>query len=87
MSYVSEESTRREIIDALCKYWEDKLHMRDMPYNSDYAKLNKSMSVSKREFKSILRKYMTSTRTKDIIKHEILKAVCEDRFRWIYHNG
>jgi len=78
LSYVSEESTRREIIDTLCKYWEDKLHMRDMPYNSDYAKLNKSMSVSKREFKSILRKYMTSTTTKDIIKHEILKAVCEN---------
>ena len=78
LSHVSEESTRREIIDVLCKYWENKLHMRDMPYNSDYAKLNKSMSVSKREFKSILRKYMTSTTTKDIIKHEILKAVCED---------
>jgi len=30
LSYVSEESTRREIIDTLCKYWEDKLHMRDM---------------------------------------------------------
>ena len=56
LSYVSEESTRREIIDVLCKYWENKLHMRDMPYSSDYAKLNKSMSVSKREFKSILRK-------------------------------
>ena len=78
LSYVSEESTRREIIDVLCKYWENKLHMRDMPYSSDYAKLNKSMSVSKREFKSILRKYMNTTSTKDIIKHEILKAVCED---------
>ncbi len=78
LSYVSEESTRREIIDVLCKYWENKLNKKDMVFNAEYAQLNKSMSDSKREFKSILRKYMKSTTTKDIIKHEILKAVCED---------
>jgi len=78
LSYVSEESTRREIIDVLCKYWENRIDKKDMPFNSEYAKLNKSMSNSKREFKSILRKYMTGISTKDIIKHEILKAVCED---------
>ena len=78
LSYVSEESTRREIIDVLCKYWENKIDKKDMPFNSEYSKLNKSMSTSKREFKSILRKYMAGTSTKDVIKHEILKAVCED---------
>ena len=47
LSYVSEESTRREIIDVLCKYWENKIDKKDMPFNSEYSKLNKSMSTSK----------------------------------------
>ena len=78
LSYVTEEETRRELIDVLCKYWEAKIEKTDMPYNTEFCSLSKTMSDSKREFKRIIKKYMKSVSTKDIIKHEILKSVCEN---------
>ena len=78
LSDISSEDTRREIIDALCKYWEAKIDRADSPYNSNYSKLTKDMSQSKREFKKIVKKHMPSQSPKDVIKEEILKAVCEE---------
>ena len=34
LANVYDESTRREIIDNLCKYWECKLEQKDLPFNN-----------------------------------------------------
>jgi len=78
LSYVSDENTRRELIDVLCKFWEAKLNRNEMPYNSKYSSLTKEMSQSKREFKKLLKNYMPSLSPKDVIKQEILNLVCEE---------
>ena len=79
LSMVKEEETRRQIIDTLCKYWEDKLDRNGMPFNSDYAKLTKNMSSHKREFKDILNKYMVNVGPKEILKRHITRLVCEEQ--------
>jgi len=78
ISDISNEDTRRALIDELCKYWEAKIDRSEMPYNSNYCKLTKEMSESKRAFKKIVKKHMPSQSPKDVIKEEILKAVCEE---------
>ena len=77
LSYVDDENTRREIIDILCKYWEAKIEKKGMPFNSEYSRLTKDMTNTKREFKRVLKNHMKHTTQKDIIKHHITKAVCE----------
>jgi len=77
LSYVDDENTRREIIDVLCKYWEAKIEKKGMPFNSEYSRLTKGMTNTKREFKRILKSHMKTTTQKDIIKHHITKIVCE----------
>lgn len=78
LSTITNEDTRRDIVDVLCKYWEAKIDRTDMPYNSNYSQMTKQMSQSKREFKKIVKNYMPSQSPKDVIKEEILKAVCEE---------
>ena len=78
LSYVNDESTRRELIDVLCKYWEARVEKDGMPFNSEYSKLTKNMTNSKREFKRVLKKHMKTTTQKDIIKYHITSIVCED---------
>jgi len=75
---IYDEPTRREIIDNLCKYWESKLEQKDLPFNGEYAKLNKEMSQSKRDFKSIIRKQSTTVGMKAKIKESIIKSVCDN---------
>ena len=79
LSMVKEEETRRQIIDALCKYWEDKLERNGMPFNSEYAKLTKNMTSHKKEFKDILNKYMINVGPKEILKRHITRLVCEEQ--------
>lgn len=78
LSYIHEEDIRRSLIDELCKHWEAKLDRKDTPYNSDYSQLSRAMKSSKRSFNSIIKKYMTNISSKEVIKHHILKSVCED---------
>jgi len=78
LSYVTDETTRREMIDSLCKYWEAKLDRQGLSFNKDYARLSKQMVVNKKAFKKSLKDYMLGVSPKDIIKQEIMKAVCEE---------
>ena len=78
LSYIHDENTRRDAIDSLCKYWEARLDRAEMPYNSDYSSLTKEMTNSKKEFKKIIKEHMPSISPKDVIKQEILHAVCEE---------
>lgn len=47
---------RREVIDALCKYWEAELEQKGMAYSAEYSQLSKQMSLAKREFRDCLKK-------------------------------
>lgn len=47
---------RREVIDALCKYWEAELEQKGMAYCAEYSQLSKQMSLAKREFRDCLKK-------------------------------
>ena len=78
LSYIHDENTRRDAIDSLCKYWEARLDRAEIPYNSDYSSLTKEMTNSKKEFKKIIKEHMPSISPKDVIKQEILHAVCEE---------
>ena len=78
LSYIHDENTRREALDSLCKYWEARLDREESPYNSRYSSLTKEMTNSKKEFKKIIKEHMPSIGPKDIIKQEILHAVCEE---------
>jgi len=78
LSYVTEETVRRDMIDSLCKYWEAKLDRKDLSFNKEYARLSKEMVASKKSFKKSLKNYMLGVSSKDVIKQEILKAVCEE---------
>tara|TARA_R110000824_G_scaffold35603_2_gene111401 strand:- start:21268 stop:22638 length:1371 start_codon:yes stop_codon:yes gene_type:complete len=77
LSYIHEEDIRRSLIDELCKHWEAKLDRNDTPYNSDYSQLSKTMKSSKRSFRATVKKYMANVSNKEVIKHHILKSVCE----------
>jgi len=78
LSYINDENTRRKIIDVLCKYWEAKIDKNEIGYNSDFAKLSKEMTSSKREFKQLIKKHMKSINKKEIIKHSIVSLVSEE---------
>lgn len=80
LSMVSDERTRRQIVDSLCKYWEARLDRKEMPYNSDYARLTKEMTSSKKEFKDLLNKRVSSIfDPKELIKKHIVEIVCEEQ--------
>ena len=78
LSYVNDETTRREIVDTLCKYWECKLERKDMNYSQTYCTLSKEMTKTKRKFKSQIKKHMKSFDNKEIIKQNIVQLVSED---------
>tara|TARA_R110001583_G_scaffold928_3_gene8074 strand:- start:1 stop:1950 length:1950 start_codon:yes stop_codon:yes gene_type:complete len=68
---------RRNVIDALCKYWEAELDQKNMPYNKEYATLHKEMSNAKREFRKTLKDVKKTLREET--NEFILKQVCENQ--------
>jgi hypothetical protein len=78
LSTVTDENTRRELIDVLCKYWESKLNVEDLDFSGEYANLTKSMAKDKRKFKQILKRHMIPVNQKDIISSHIIKAVSDE---------
>ena len=81
LSKIDDENTRREIVDCLCKYWESKLDRRHLGFSSEYSKISKDMTQTKKEFKNIVkthRGYLKNWSEKDEIKKHILYYVCEE---------
>ena len=79
LSLIKDEDTRREVVDTLCKYWEARVERNGMPYNSDYARLSKEMSVTKREVKSTIKQYVVNIGPKELIKRHIVRLVTEEQ--------
>jgi len=73
-------SSRREVIDALCKYWEAEIEQKDMAYGKDYASLSKTMSLAKRDFRGCISKITDQSLNKSKKQKQeefIIKMVCE----------
>jgi len=72
---------RREVIDALCKYWEAETEQKDMVYGKEYASLAKTMVSAKRNFRDCIAKVSNQSITKSKRERQrdfILKTVCEN---------
>ena len=79
LSLIHDASTRRDIVDTLCKYWESRLDRDGMAYGEEYAKLSKDMTNSKRKVNSRIRKYVVNIGPKELIKRHIVKLVSEEQ--------
>ena len=72
---------RRNIIDAICKYWESDLKKTDMVYSKEYAQLEKECRVAKRDYKKQIKNISDQSITKSkkarimsFIESEIIKS-------------
>ena len=55
LSKIQDIDTKRQVIDSLCKYWEHKLEIKDMPLNKQYISISKEMTSAKKDFKRIIK--------------------------------
>lgn len=77
---IKDVDTRREIVDTLCKFWELDLERKETGYTSNYSKLSKEMTKTKKEFRTIVKSINNSNIKKSLkIQSEefILNKVCE----------
>jgi len=72
---------RRDIIDAICKYWECDLNKTDMVYSKEYAQLEKECRIAKRDYKKQIKNISDQSITKSkkerilsFIESEIIKS-------------
>ena len=73
--------SRRNVIDALCKYWEAEIEQKDMVYCQDYAILSKTMTSAKKEFRDCIAKISDQSLNKSKKQRQeefIIKMVCEN---------
>ena len=70
--------SRIQLIDQLCKYWEADIESRDCAYNQHFAKMQKQMKESKKEFKRLLKEVQLGYSPKNAISEHIVKMVCSD---------
>jgi hypothetical protein len=78
LNSITSEKQKRQVVDILCKYWEAKLEIKDLPYNSEYSKLSKNMSSLKKQFTSVMKETPHTYSPKETIKKSILEAVCDN---------
>ena len=82
LSKIEDENTRRNIIDSLCKYWEEKLNQKQLGFEKGHGQIAKNMSSAKKQFKSIIKKHKGSFKNwseKETIKKHILYEVCDNQ--------
>ena len=72
---------RRNIIDAICKYWESDLKKEGMVYSKEYAQLEKECRIAKRDYKQQIKSITDQSITKSkkerimsFIESEIIKS-------------
>jgi len=53
--YIKDKNTRVEIIDSLCKVWENDLERKGLDFGDDYHNLTKEIKNGKSEFKKIIK--------------------------------
>ena len=71
---------RRNLVDILCKIWENDLDMKDIKYTQEYAKLFKQSKTYKKEFTTLLKNISHQSirkSNKELIKDNIIAKVIE----------
>lgn len=78
---INSVNDRRNIIDAVCKYWEGDLKKTDMVYSKEYAQLEKECRLAKRDYKKQIKNITDQSITKSkkerilsFIESEIIKS-------------
>lgn len=74
--------TRRETVEALCKYWEADLSQRDMAFGKEYSHLQKSMNDAKKDFRKAIKNITDQSIAKskrEQLEDFVLKTVCENQ--------
>jgi len=79
LSLIHDESTRRDVIDGLCKYWEARIEREGLPFNVEYAQLSKEMSSTKKDVKKTIKKYVVNIGPKELIKRHVVRLVSEEQ--------
>ena len=52
LNKMGDVKSRRKVIDALCKFWENDLKKTDMVYGKDYSSLEKTCRLAKKDFRA-----------------------------------
>ena len=79
---MKDAETRRQTVDALCKYWELDLEQRDMAYSKEYSEIQKNMRLAKKEFREAIAKVTDQSIVKSKKERQqdfIIKMVCENQ--------
>ena len=79
---MKDAETRRQTVDALCKYWELDLEQRDMAYSKEYSEIQKNMRLAKKEFRDAIAKVTDQSIVKSKKERQqdfIIKMVCENQ--------
>ena len=77
---VKDYSSRLELIDILCKYWEADLELKNTTYSKEYSTLNKTLTSSKKSFRKFIKGITNQSVRKNVseqVNDFILKSVCD----------
>jgi|13_taG_2_1085334.scaffolds.fasta_scaffold01956_4 hypothetical protein len=77
LNSITDEDTRRDLIDKLCKIWEFDLNSKKKAHSKERVVLTKNITKIKKEFNSIVKKRNKPYSTKEDLKKQILKIVCD----------
>ena len=77
LSKLDSGDKRQEIVDVLCKYWENKLYRTGCPYNEKYSSLSKHMTNNKRAFRKCIKSININPTLQTVLDDNIVKAVCD----------
>ena len=89
---VKSYNDRLKLVDILCKYWEADLDLKTTTYSKEYSTLNKTLTLSKRDFRKFIKGIADQSIRKNIserVNDFILKSVCDRpgiSARQIYEN-
>ena len=81
LNKIDDLSTRRQIVDSLCKMWEATLNQEGMAFSKDYAKLEKEIRLSRKEFREIIKSVSDQSLVKskkDRTYDFVLDTICEN---------
>jgi len=81
LNKIDDLSTRRQIVDSLCKMWEASLNQDGMALSKEYAKLEKEIRLARKEFREIIK----SVSDQSLVKSKknrtydfVLDTICEN---------
>jgi hypothetical protein len=71
---------RSNVVEALCKYWEADLEIKNVAYSKEYSRLSKQMKDAKKDFRKILKEIPHQSVRKNLssqVDDFIKKSVCD----------